>query len=750
MNLSSIKNLSLRKKFAALGAIALAIGTAAALQVSQQNQDNRSKAAEPTQDGYQAVDLTASGGEPEVVPGEVLIKLKSTASFLIPDQINVDNPGIESLRQINKTLGAKQFERVFERTSSFMPQNPSETAWYKVKVATTPNLPTSIKSGTNQAAFAQVLAMVEQYKKDPNVEIVEPNYVARIALTPNDPEYSGRGRFPGYDNLWGLRKINMSSAWDQTTGNNVVVAVIDTGVDGNHPDLRANMTSGWDFVNNDSDPNDDNGHGTHVAGIIGAVGNNAQKIPGVNWRVKIMAVKVLDGTGSGTVDNIAKALRYAADKGAKISNLSLTCPCDSQILNDAVNYEHDRGMTVVAAAGNDNRDVSNNAIANANWAIAVGATDPYDNKASFSNFGPKIDVVAPGVNILSIAANISPMCKITSGGYNYVCWANGTSFSTPQVAGLAALMLSKKPSLGNEEIRQILRNSAKDLGQRGQDPNFGFGLIDAGKALAQVSGSPVVVGPTTRPRPTTRLNPPTAPPPTTNTNTNTQPSPGSKVGLWRSGTWYLHNSLSSGNADNAFGYGNPDDVPLMGDWDGNGTKTPGVYRRSNATFYLKNSNTGGNAEIIFGYGNGGGDNPIVGDWDGNGSDTIGVFRSGTWYLRNSNTSGFADVIFGYGNPNDIALAGDWNNDGKDTPAVWRSSTATFYLKNSNSGGNADSQVRYGSPGDKPIIGDWDNRRGDSIGVYRNGTMYLRNSNSDGSADVSFGYGNPGDNPLVWR
>ncbi|HVF68944.1 MAG TPA: S8 family serine peptidase, partial [Xanthomonadales bacterium] len=263
--------------------------------------------------------------------------------------------------------------------------------------------------------------------------------------------------------------------------------------------------------NNDSDPNDDNGHGTHVAGILGATGNNGNKIPGANWRVKIMAIKVLNNTGSGSLDNISKGLRYAADNGAKISNISIGCNCTSQIFNDTVNYAHDRGMTVVAAAGNDNRDVSTNAIANATWAITVGATDPYDQKASFSNFGPKIDVVAPGINILSIVSNVSPMCGVTSGGYNYVCWHNGTSFAAPHVAGLAALMLSKKPSLTHEDIRQILRSTAQDLGTVGRDTTFGSGRIDAGRAMAQVAGTsgsnptPLPPQPTTAP-----TNPPTS------------------------------------------------------------------------------------------------------------------------------------------------------------------------------------------------------------------------------------------------
>ncbi|HVF69580.1 MAG TPA: S8 family serine peptidase, partial [Xanthomonadales bacterium] len=299
MNLSSIKNsiknLPRRKKIAILGSTVLVIGAILGVSVAQQNQDNRSKAAAPMQDGYQGIESVGSAGsEPEVVPGEVLIKLKSTANSVVPDQVNAQNPGRESLRQLNSAVRAERFERIFERRQGVLQQSQPDTSWYKVKTTTATSLPKAISRSRNPAEFNQVLTLVEQYKKDPDVEIAEPNYVVRAALTPNDPEYAARGRFSGYDNMWGLKKINMASAWDQSTGNNIVVAVIDSGVDRNHPDISANMTNGWDFVNNDSDPNDDNGHGTHVAGILGATGNNGNKIPGANWRVKIMAIKVLN------------------------------------------------------------------------------------------------------------------------------------------------------------------------------------------------------------------------------------------------------------------------------------------------------------------------------------------------------------------------------------------------------------------------------------------------------------------------
>jgi PKD repeat protein len=174
--------------------------------------------------------------------------------------------------------------------------------------------------------------------------------------------------------------------------------------------------------------------------------------------------------------------------------------------------------------------------------------------------------------------------------------------------------------------------------------------------------------------------------------------------------------------------------------------TPKIGIHRNGVFYLRNSNTGGYADVVFGYGNLAGDVPIVGDWDGNGIDTIGVFRNGVFYLRNSNTNGFADLAFTYGQPGDIPVVGDWDGNGTDTIGVFRN--GVFYLRNSNTNGFADLAFTYGQPGDVPVVGDWDGNGTDTIGVFRNGVFYLRNSNTNGFADLAFTYGQPGDVPVV--
>jgi len=233
----------------------------------------------------------------------------------------------------------------------------------------------------------------------------------------------------------------------------------------------------------------------------------------------------------------------------------------------------------------------------------------------------------------------------------------------------------------------------------------------------------------------------------TATFNNSAPLCAVTTGVFRpvNGLIFLKNSNTSGFADVALNYGNPGDYPVVGDWDGNGTVTIGIYRDGN--FYLRNSNTIGFADTIFPFGLAG-DQPVAGDWDGNGVDTIGVYRNGTFFLRNSNSSGNPDLSFGLGNPGDVGIAGDWNNDGLDTTGVFRPSNGVIFLKNDNTTGIADVALNYGLPGDQPVIGDWNNDGTDTIGIYRNGTFFLRNSNTNGFADLVFDLGNPGDMPIA--
>jgi hypothetical protein len=221
------------------------------------------------------------------------------------------------------------------------------------------------------------------------------------------------------------------------------------------------------------------------------------------------------------------------------------------------------------------------------------------------------------------------------------------------------------------------------------------------------------------------------------------------VGVFRptNGALYLKNLNITGYADVAINYGVGGDYPVVGDWDGNGTATIGIYR--GGSFYLRNSNTVGFADLTFPFG-APGDQPVAGDWNGDGIDTIGVYRrsTGQFLLRNSNTPGDPDLSFSLGIPGDVGLAGDWNGDGTDTTGVFRPSNGALYLKNANTTGIADIQINYGIAGDKPITGDWNNDGIDTIGVYRGNIFYLRNSNTIGIADLVFTLGLPGDMPIA--
>jgi uncharacterized delta-60 repeat protein len=232
------------------------------------------------------------------------------------------------------------------------------------------------------------------------------------------------------------------------------------------------------------------------------------------------------------------------------------------------------------------------------------------------------------------------------------------------------------------------------------------------------------------------------------TITVTQAGPGSFTpGAYRpsNGFVYQRNANTTGFADNEFFYGSPNDIPVAGDWNGDGIDTIGVFR--NGQFFLRNSNDTGFADLQFAFG-APGDIPVAGDWNGDGIDTIGVIRGNEVFLRNSNSVGDADIQFTFGAPGDLFIIGDWNGDGTDTIGAFRPSNGFVFLRNSNSTGFADIEFFYGLAGDRPIAGDWDNNGVDTIGVVRGNQWFLRNSNSTGFADIVFTFGTDSDIPLV--
>jgi len=312
---------------------------------------------------------------------------------------------------------------------------------------------------------------IAKYKNMPGVEYVEPEYRYFMQQVPNDAYYGDQ---------WALPIIKAPQAWDVTTGGEVIVAVVDTGVDYSHEDLAGKVIKGYDYVNNDNDPMDDHYHGTHVAGTIAGVTNNGIGIAGVSWGAKILAVKVLDASGTGTSFSVAQGIRYAADYGAKIINLSLGGPEPSATLSDAIAYAHGKGCIIVAAAGNEGTDAALYPAAYQN-VIGVGATGINDLKASYSNYGWYVDVAAPGgdgdLNIIPSNGILS--CYL---GNSYA-WAEGTSMAAPHVAGLAALIASRYPGKTGDQLARSIMRAVDDLGVPGRDDIYGYGRINAEKAV---------------------------------------------------------------------------------------------------------------------------------------------------------------------------------------------------------------------------------------------------------------------------
>lgn len=360
---------------------------------------------------------------------------------------------------------------------------------------------------------------IRQIAAMPGVRYAEPNVELGICLVPNDPYYASAGTWgQEYDDLWGLKRVGLLptgqgiSAWDAARGDSgtFVVAVIDTGLDAAHEDIAAQVWTnpgeiaangldddgngyvddlhGWDFTGNDNTPHDGHGHGTHCAGTIGARTNNGVGIAGINWDLRILPLKGLNDSGSGTIDGLAEAIVYAADNGARVLSNSWGGVGTSQTLADAVAYAVTRGCLVVAAAGNMDADLDAGSFIPASYpnVLAVAATDSQDRAAIFTNYGAGIDLSAPGVDVLSLRATGTDMYgdgrRIVGQRYYR---ASGTSMACPHVAGVAALVWSAHPEWTAGEVWERLLVTADDID--GINPRraglLGTGRVNAAKAL---------------------------------------------------------------------------------------------------------------------------------------------------------------------------------------------------------------------------------------------------------------------------
>ncbi len=399
--------------------------------------------------------VPVAGSEPETppyVPGRILVRLHPEAARLLRYHTAHPNvtiqTGIVSVDALGQRYHIREIKPLFGENKSVVAARYLETIYQ----LTFP-------------ADVDVTQLAEHYAANSAVLWAEPDYLAHAAFTPDDPRYTDQ---------WGLSKIQADTAWNVTQGSPLVtIAIIDTGIDLDHPDLtgkfwinpgeipgngidddgntKVDDVNGWDWVNDDNDPQDDIGHGTHVAGIAAAVTNNGAGVAGTCPNCRIMALKTLDSAGYGTYSNIADGIFYATDKGAKVINLSLGGYADSQLLRDAVAYAS-RNAVVVAAAGNDDRQDRFYPAAYDDYVVAVAATDNNDQKAAFSNYGDWVDISAPGVGIWS-----------TLHDNTYVAWS-GSSMAVPFVSGVAGLLRSQNPTWSAGAVRGHILHTTDDPG----------------------------------------------------------------------------------------------------------------------------------------------------------------------------------------------------------------------------------------------------------------------------------------------
>ncbi|MCP4708906.1 MAG: S8 family serine peptidase, partial [Planctomycetes bacterium] len=457
-------------------------------------------------------------GLPGFVPGEILVKFRTSLGGELSGQGDlsrlVEQVGIGEVRdRAGRLIRIRGVENVFARFDEQQERweglsqadsyglNESEKRWLG-RMGRAPLEVEGVDLGRiyriefDLDEGQSIEDALDAYRQCPEVEYAELNTIYSVNVDPNDPlyplqwplenveqDYPASGRYnepPGtYD-----KDMDASAAWDIHKGSRaVVIAVVDSGVDYVHRDLAGNMwvneleeagavgvdddgngyiddVYGYDFVNKDGDPLDDNGHGTHCSGIIAAVGNNGQDITGVCPGGRIMALKFLNSSGFGNTADAADAIYYAVNHGADVISNSWGGGGYTATMQAAINYAFSRGVIVVAAAGNDNVDTEQYP-ANYNHVLSVAATDSNDDKAVFSNYGDWIDLAAPGVDILSLLAEGTPFGTEYD---DFTTIASGTSMACPQVAGACGLLFSVNPLLSEEQMFAILMETGDPIG----------------------------------------------------------------------------------------------------------------------------------------------------------------------------------------------------------------------------------------------------------------------------------------------
>ncbi len=306
--------------------------------------------------------------------------------------------------------------------------------------------------------------LLKTLNKDENIIYSEPTIIYKTFYEPNDPLYNKQ---------WGLYVMYLNYAWNISKGNNTKVCVIDTGIDFYHEDLSENFIEGYDEVDDDYDispPVASESHGTHVAGTILALMDNNRGISGVSPNSKLLGCRAFTNSGGASSD-ISNCIIWCISKGARVINMSFGSSSESQIIKEAIDSAYNKNIIMVAAAGNSgNYGVSYPA--KYDNVISVGALDKDGKKANFSNYGPELDFVAPGVEILSTVPYT-----------NQYSFSQGTSMAAPHISGIVALILSINPNLSFNDVYNILKSSSIDIGSNGKDDYYGWGLVHAQRAL---------------------------------------------------------------------------------------------------------------------------------------------------------------------------------------------------------------------------------------------------------------------------